>query len=204
MHNRLLVNFGIPDDPGEDSHLLGLVAECLWFELTGGIDSGIGLPVLIEGHDWSVTDPGGDGLAVYRGAGVLQYRLWESKAHGTVAVVRETVNGACTQLKRRALEYLGRYAVVAQRVTDDDELADFLCGLPEMWVNNSPQAGVGVSVAAPDAADATLCFERLPEYFTLDGEAQRGHLNVVAGNLLDFAKLVRAFIWDGAGLCDAP
>ncbi len=204
LRTRLLVNVGTPTEPGQDAHVLGLVAEALWFEITKELDAGLGRPVLLEGHDWSVIDPGGDGLAVYRYDGELHFRLWESKAHDVGDAVRSTVNRACGQLRRRALEYLGRFSVVAQRVGSDEELARFVCELPERWVDNSPTAGVGVSVAAQEAADASLCFERMPEYFAFSADKQEGRLTIVGGELVEFARLVRSFLWQGAGLCSAP
>jgi hypothetical protein len=69
MRVPLLVNVGEPGAEASEDHLVGLVAEALWYELTEDLDLGSGLPVVVEAHDWSVTDHGGDGLAICSTAG---------------------------------------------------------------------------------------------------------------------------------------
>ena len=106
LQAALLENVGSPADPAIDQHLFGLVAEGIWQDVIADTDVGLGTPIRVESHDWSVTDPGGDGLTVYGSNGHYCYRLWESKYHGTDEVLRETVNGACRQVVTRALSYL--------------------------------------------------------------------------------------------------
>ena len=55
----LLQNVGVPESPVTPAHLHGLVAEELWLEVISQHDLGLGIPIRVEGHDWSVTDPGG-------------------------------------------------------------------------------------------------------------------------------------------------
>lgn len=115
----LLENVGTPAAPASTEHLHGLVAEAIWRSVVTETDVGIGIPIRVEGHDWSATDPGGDGLTVYAMGDGYCYRLWESKYHGSGQPVRDTVNDACRQVGTRALSYLARFSLVAQHITDD-------------------------------------------------------------------------------------
>jgi hypothetical protein len=76
----------------------------IWHLLTLENTLRYGIPVRVDGPDWSVTDSGGDGLAVYRPADTLVFRLWESKAHTGDGAVRDVVNGACRQVGSKVLE----------------------------------------------------------------------------------------------------
>ena len=68
-------SIGAPDEPANDEHLEGFVAEHIWHLLTTEDALTFGVPVRVDGPDWSVTDSGGDGLAVYRPDGTLVFRL---------------------------------------------------------------------------------------------------------------------------------
>lgn len=74
----LLQNIGTPATPAPAEHLHGLIAKSVWLEVMEAVDAGLGLPLRVEGHDWSVTDPGGDGLTVYATPRGFCFRLWES------------------------------------------------------------------------------------------------------------------------------
>ncbi len=199
----LLQNVGTPDHPANSDHLRGLVAEEIWLQLIAQRDDlGLGLPIRVEGHDWSVTDPGGDGLTVYSAEGTLAFRLWESKFHGGDDAIRDTVNGACRQVRYRATSYLARFSLIAQRLEEDPPLADFYSRLPEMWVDRDASAGVGVVVAA--AVDpGTTCFSTMPSYFGLDAPRHQGQLNTI-GDCEGFCERVRQVLWKGCGLWNAP
>jgi len=88
-------SIGPPPDGGknEDRHLEGFVAEHIWYLLTTENALTYGVPVRVDGPDWSVTDSGGDGLAVYRSGGALVFRLWESKAHTSDGTARAITEG---------------------------------------------------------------------------------------------------------------
>ena len=182
----------------------GLVAESIWHEVASEIDAGLGLPVRVEGHDWSVTDPGGDGLTVYETSdGGFCFRLWESKHHGTNKPVRRTVNAACTQVQSRALPYLSRFSLIAQQITDDDALARFYGALAERWVDRDPAAGVGISVGTDSNANVSDCFGKVDTYFEMELDQHQAQLHLMA----DYAKLadrVRKEIWKGCGLWTEP
>lgn len=199
----LLQNVGTPEEPADRKHLHGLVAEEIWLQLVPQRnEEGLGLPIRVEGHDWSVTDPGGDGLTVYRTAAGLAFRLWESKYHDANDPVRDTVNGACRQVRDHATSYLARFSLIAQRIADDEHLADFYSRLPQLWVDRDPSAGVGVVVAA-GADPAVTTFDAMPSYFGLMVERHHGQLNMI-GNCETFCDLVRLVLWKGCGLWKEP
>jgi hypothetical protein len=194
----LLQNIGTPTEPASLNHLHGLVAEELWMELVSEVAIGLGVPVLVEGHDYSVTDPGGDGLTIYQLDHGFAFRLWESKYHGTPTQVRETVNEACRQVRDRSLSYLSRFSKIAQTVEEDAALAGFFAILPELWVNDDPSAGVGIAIGASSDAPSDDCFAGMPNFFGFAPARQQGHLSSVPG-FQELAMRVRACIWEGCG-----
>ena len=200
LQESLLENVGTPDAPASDEHLHGFVAESLWLEIVEHVPMGPGTPVRVEGHDWSSTDPGGDGLTIYRQAEDLSFRLWESKYHGADTPVRDSVNLACRQINERALKYLARFSLVEQQITDDRVLALFYSRLPELWANRDPAAGVGIAVSAADA-DGSV-FDRVSNYFELDAAQHQGHLSVT-GDFPGFASKVKESLWSGCGSWNA-
>ena len=200
----LLQNVGTPDDPGNENHLHGLIAESIWLEVIADTDAGLGSPLRIEGHDWSATDPGGDGLTAYPtdDAGFC-FRLWESKHHGANAPVRDTVNGACRQVKSRSLSYLTRFGLIAQQIADDDALAGFYGSLAELWVNHDPATGVGISIGAGSDVDADQCFGNVTSYFDLDLLQHQAQLHLM-GDFRELAGRVRREVWKGCGFWTEP
>ena len=205
MQAALLENVGSPAEPAIDQHLFGLVAEGIWQDVIADTDVGLGTPIRVESHDWSVTDPGGDGLTVYGSNGHYCYRLWESKYHGTDEVLRETVNGACRQVGARALSYLARFSLVAQHLADDQQLAAFYGRLAELWADKDSAAGVGIVVGTDSSREESGegCFEAMTTYFELTAEQHQGHLNLVEG-FRTLAESVRRVLWKGCGLWTEP
>ena len=205
MQAALLENVGSPTEPAIDQHLWGLVAEGIWQGVIADTDVGLGTPIRVESHAWSVTDPGGDGLTVYGSNGHYCYRLWESKYHGNDEVLRGTVNSACRQVETRALSYLARFSLVAQYLADDQQLATFYGRLAELWADKAPAAGVGIVVGTDSSREESGegCFEAMTTYFELTAEQHQGHLNLVDG-FRTFAESVRHALWKGSGLWTEP
>ena len=200
----LLQNIGTPEKRAPDDHLNGLIAEAIWLVVMEAVDAGLGLPLRIEGHDWSATDHGGDGLTVYQTTNGLCFRLWESKHHGSRAAVRrETANLACRQLRNHTLPYLARFSLIAQDLAGDAELAPFYGLLPELWVNRDAAAGVGINVAANGEANAAGDFDNVSSYFDLEPEQHQSVIHLI-GDVVVFADTVRNEIWKGCGLWTAP
>jgi hypothetical protein len=188
-------SIGTPAKKARAEHLEGFVAEHIWHLLTTENALTYGIPVRVDGPDWSVTDSGGDGLAVYRPAGTLVFRLWESKAHTGDGAVRDVVNGACRQVDSKALRYLARFSKVGQSL-DDRELQDFYGRLPELWRRAEREAGAGISVAT--ATDETSdCFGNCPNYWKFTHDDQRQGLVVTIEDYAAFAELVRDELWKG-------
>ena len=201
IQKAVLVNVGSPTEPAPEQHLLGLVAEGVWQGVVAYVDTGLGTPIRVEGHDWSVTDPGGDGLTVYASNGQYCYRLWESKYHGNEGALKNTVNNACRQVGTSALSYLARFSLVAQYLTDDQQLASFYGRLAELWANKDSAAGVGIVVGTDSSREESGdgCFEGMTAYFELTAEQHQGQLNFIDG-FQTFAELVRRALWRGCGL----
>jgi hypothetical protein len=201
--DRLLVDIGSPDKPKDDAHLCGLVGETLLGHLLCTNDRGLGLPVLFEGHDWSVSDPGGDCLAVYKTATGHCFRLWECKSiYGTTAT-GTVVRGAAEQLHRRAAEYLGRFQPVAQRADLSPDVVDFILALEDLWLDDDPAKGAGISVASHSSKRVAGCFSEINTILGLDSDRTHGNF-AAASDFLGFCKDVRAHIWTGAGLWKMP
>jgi hypothetical protein len=188
-------SIGMPPDGASDQHLEGFVAEHIWHLLTLENALAFGAPVRVDGPDWSVTDSGGDGLAIHRVNGTLVFRLWESKAHTADGTVRDVVNGACRQVDSHALRYLARFSKVGQSLADP-ELQRFYGSLLELWRGAARQAGVGISVATKSDATAD-CFGNYPSYWTFAHDDQRQGLVVTIEDYAAFAKRVRQVLWKG-------
>lgn len=188
-------SIGTRAEPADETHLEGFVAEHLWHLLTLENALTYGTPIRVDGPDWSVTDSGGDGLAVYRADEALVFRLWESKAHTGDGAVRDVVNGACRQVGSKALRYLARFSKVGQSL-EDPELRDFYGRLPEMWRRAAREAGGGISVST--ASDAVSdCFGNYAAYWEFTHDDQRQGLVVMIDDFAGFAKLVREDLWKG-------
>jgi hypothetical protein len=188
-------SIGLPPDGGSDEHIEGFVAEHIWHLLTIENALTFGVPVRVDGPDWSVTDSGGDGLAIYRSNETLVFRLWESKAHAAEGAVREVVNGACRQVDSNALRYLARFSTVGQGL-GDPELQQFYGRLLELWRAAAREAGGGISVATTSDATAD-CFGNYPNYWAFGHDDQRQGLVVTIGDYAAFAKQVRQELWNG-------
>ena len=186
---------GTPDSPASAAHLEGFVAEHIWDLLILEDALGFGKPIRVDGPDWSVTDSGGDGLAIQRSAQDLAFRLWESKAHTGSGDVRDVVNKACRQIESNALRYLARFSKVGQSV-DDPDLRLFYAELPERWRNMDRAAGGGVSVATHSSTTED-CFDGFPRYWGFTCDDQRQGLVITIENFSDFSEMVRRQLWKG-------
>ncbi len=189
-------SIGTPAAPAWHEHLEGFVAEHIWHLLTIENALTFGIPVRVDGPDWSVTDSGGDGLAVYRPDGALVFRLWESKAHTGDGTAREVVNGACRQVDSNALRYLARFSKVGQGGLGDPDLQKFYARLPELWRDAAREAGAGISVATASEAISD-CFGNCPSYWQFTHDDQRQGLVVKIDDYAAFATLVRKELWKG-------
>ena len=186
---------------GRVDHLEGFVGEWLWYFLTlenPGDEIAYKIP-----PGFKSTDPGGDGFIVHRlPNNLLMFRLWEMKKFSPTAAVGSqrivgTVERAYSQLNSKALEYLARITATEQEVANP-ELEEFLGMLPDLWVDASPQAAAGVSVATSTNFLELDCFNdfgnRFPKF------TQPIRLKGMLTGVLDFSRLsvlVQEYIWKG-------
>lgn len=193
--NRLNIDLGTREEPRQDSHLCGLVAETILSELVEFGDREEGLPVFFEGHDWSVTDPGGDCLAIFRDPDGLIFRLWESKAiYGETQTAKRVINDAAAQLHERAAEYLGRFEPVAARSQLDPEVSEFILNLSDEWLDDGRSKGAGVAVASSRDLRTDNCFAGVASKLELPGNKTMGNFSAMP-NYLQFCRTVRDFAW---------
>lgn len=188
-------SIGMPPDGASDEHIEGFVAEHIWHLLTLEDALTFGVPVRVDEPDWSVTDSGGDGLAIYRSNGTLVFRLWESKAHTGEGTVRDVVNGACRQVNSNAMRYLARFSKVGQGL-GDPEMQQFYGRLLELWRAAAREAGGGISVATKSDVIAD-CFGNYRSYWAFGNDDQRQGLVVTIEDYAAFAKQVRQELWNG-------
>lgn len=191
----LNIDLGTPDGPRPDSHMCGLVAETMLGHFLQETDRGDGLPVRFEGHDWSVTDPGGDCLAIYPPSGQWKFVLWESKVvYGATSTASVAASGAAEQLHKRAAEYLGRFAAVASRLELGPDLHNFFLELPDLWLDDAPTKAAGIGLATDATRRCAGVFSKAPEKLKMDAERVTANFTGL-GRFLDFAKQVRSVVW---------
>jgi hypothetical protein len=188
---------GTPDRPKPADQIEALVAEHLWlfFMEVHRVDEDI---VHIEGPSFLVTEPGGDGLTIHRGANsAYAFRLWEIKKHSAGTRMTAAVTKAYGQLESNAAEYLARYSLIGQ-YQQDVNLARFYGSLLELWLKADAAAAIGVAVATNHASVATKCFttiaKRFPDFLT--PPRLRG-LVASLDDLQSFGAQVRDAIWSG-------
>ena len=195
----LLQDLGSREEPASNERLHGFVEEAIWRE-NATTDFGRGCPIRIEGNGWSVTETGGDGLCVYENDGrEFSFSLWECKFHGSDQPVRDTVNRGCRQLRNNGLEYLSRFALVAQETAGENQsLARFYARMPWHWLNKTGQVLVGVSVGMSLPIQSGQ-FANMHTYFGLAPSRHDGHIHA-APDFHALANAVRETIWRGCGL----
>jgi hypothetical protein len=191
--------FGTPESPVPGDHLEGHVAEVLWHLLTLEAAQDGRTLRNAEGPSFSVTETGGDGLAIWQlDSGGLIFRLWEIKKDTGAGHISRTISRACQQLVRRSEEYLAKYASVGSR-QHTGELGRFYGLLLDLWVDDDEAAGAAVSIATSrNKAPVRRSFGTLVSTFPEKGRDGRLEGLVVAiADFGDFAALVRSYVWIG-------
>jgi hypothetical protein len=185
---------GLPARPLPDDHLQGHVAEYVWYLLAQeNLPTGLTLRT-IEGPGFSVTTPGGDGLAVYqRHDAVLVFRLWEIKKHESTAHLSRTVARAYKQLDKNADVYLAELTTLAENY--EPEIAQLYAALSDLWLDRDERAGAGVAVSTSDGHLPTRCFGTMHRSFPeLSIEQMQGFV-IALGDFPAFARAVRDRVW---------
>jgi hypothetical protein len=197
--------FGTPEYPVPADHLEGHVAEVLWHLLTLEAQDAGRVLRNAEGPSFSVTETGGDGLAIWQlDSGGLVFRLWEIKKDTGAGHISRTISRACRQLERRSEEYLAKYASVGSR-QHSGELARFYGLLLDLWVDDDQAAGAAVSIATSRGkAPVRRSFGPLVSTFPEKGRDGRLEGLVVAiADFGEFAALVRSYVWRGHSISAA-
>ena len=182
-------------------HLEGFVGEWLWYFFNIEKQSDAIVHIVIPG--FKSTDPGGDGLIIHRLTnGQLLFRLWEMKkfsprAENSTQQLSATVRNAYSQLNLKATEYLARITATEQE-SDDSEIEEFIGMLPDLWIDSSPQASAGVSIATSLRHASENCFNDFGQQFPRFTNPVR-LLGMLTG-INDFSALavkVKENVWKG-------
>ena len=186
--------FGLPARQLPADHLQGHVAEYVWYILAQeNLPDGLTLRA-IEGPSFSVTTPGGDGLAVYqRNDAVLVFRLSEIKKHESGMHLSRTVARAYKQLDKNAEVYLAELTTLAERY--DADIARLYAALSDLWIDRDERAGAGVAVSTSDGSLPTRCFGTMHSTFPDLSVEQLDGLVVALGDFSAFAEGVRDQVW---------
>ncbi|MBK8903105.1 MAG: hypothetical protein IPM53_18085 [Anaerolineaceae bacterium] len=199
----LVPTFGDPDegnDPNID-HLEGFVGEWLWYFIC--TENPIDTIIHKVPPGFKSTDPGGDALLIHRLLNdELLFRLWEMKKFAprkdeSGQQIDATVNRAYSQLNSKALEYLARITATEQEL-NDPEVEEFVGKLVELWIDASPQAAAGVSIATSSEHTSQSCFDNFGLQFPRLTNPNR-LLGMLTGieDFSKFAVLVKEYVWKG-------
>ena len=190
--------FGLPEAPPEPAHLRGWIAEFIWFRLAASLPShGTREVQHIEGPSFHATEPGGDGLVVWRDDHhkELCFSLWEIKHYTGSRSVSPTIKDAYDQLDVRALEYLAKFTSI-EAIANDPELAPLSAEMVDLWGDADDRCSVGVAVATSAARVPRKCFTTMGKHFPqFDREGQLEGLIAGVGAFVDFCDAVRDRVW---------
>lgn len=189
--------FGVPERPtSEDDHLIGHIAEWLWYLNALETISWTRSIELLEPPKFNVTEPGADGFVVFSdtATGQTSYRLWEIKKHTGNSHVSSTIGTAYTQLTTNAMRYLAQQ--VSVHSDQPGAVGDLCKQLVDLWVECSDRAGAGVGVASGTTSPPTRCFTTMGNHFP--GFIAAGQLEGLLLVIEDFeglAREVRSYLW---------
>lgn len=196
--------WGTPEEPQAVpmDHIEAFVAEMLWYFLCPEVS--LEEVIEIQPPHFKSTDPGADGLVIHRVMDdYLMFRLWEIKkfvkrSANSSTSISSTVNKAYSQLDLHAMEYLARYTTIGQESSRDPELRKFYGRLPELWIEESHQAAVGVSVTTSLDLIPQSCFSTFGKQFPGFVNPARLQATLSAiGDFTEFSKTVRRYVWKG-------
>ncbi|WP_165825661.1 hypothetical protein [Actinomycetospora cinnamomea] len=191
--------FGTPATPKPDSHVCGWVAEFLWYCISAEERHREGRSLArLEGPGLHATEPGGDGLAIWRKehGGELSFCLWEIKNSVGSAAVSATVKRAYDQLGDRATEYLAKMTAIAASLDYDPQMQQLYAGLVDLWVDDDEQSAAGIAVGTHSAKAPQQCFSTMHQYFPgKRRDWQLEGLVVAISDFESFSEEVRANVW---------
>ena len=148
--------FGLPPHGKSEDHLIGHVAEWMWFLHASEIHDPTRTPVVLEPPKFNVTEPGADGFIVFHetATGEHHYRLWELKKHTAAGPVSDTVGNAYDQLHKKALSYLAQQVSIYS--TNSGPVGELCSQLVDFWLDSHERAGVGIGVTTSSAPPARI------------------------------------------------
>lgn len=187
--------FGLPPHGKSEDHLIGHVAEWMWFLHTSEIVDPTRTPVVLEAPKFNVTEPGADGFIVFHDTATDEhhYRLWELKKHTASGPVSATVTSAYNQLDQKAMRYLAQQ--VSIHSTTAGPIGELCSQLVDFWLECHDRAGVGVGVTTASAPPST-CFTTMGKRFPgFDKPGQLEGLLISVEDLAEIAKDVRGYLW---------
>lgn len=188
--------FGLPPDGKSKIHLVGHVAEWLWYlHSLESVATGRSI-ALLDAPKFNVTEPGADGFIVFSDTttGETSFRLWEVKQHIGASAISDTVNEAYGQLNNHAMRYLAQLTNVYS--VRPDAVGELCKQLVDYWIDCHERAGVGVGVASSTTSAPSRCFTTMGKQFP--GFNQAGQLEGLLLAVEDLDKLaldVRGYLW---------
>jgi len=188
--------FGLPPDGKSEDHLVGHVAEWMWFLHASETVDPARTPVVLEPPKFNVIEPGADGFIVFNetATGEHFFRLWELKKHTATTPVSSTVSIAYGQLRTKALRYLAQQVSVYSR--KDGPVGELCSRLVEFWIECHDRAGAGVGVTSATTPPPKQCFTTMGKQFPgFDKPGQLEGLLLAVEDLLEIAKDVRGYLW---------
>jgi hypothetical protein len=191
-------SIGLPGQPATYKELQAVVAEYLWYEIVRNRQE---VHELVDIHAPSlhVTEPGGDGLALYQSAyGSYIFRLWEVKKHTGSGAATSKINKASKQLESKGAEYLAKLSKVGQeRDHEYPGLSGYYAELVRKWIDASDDVHAGVSVSKDDHTIVTdnpigIMKRHLPR---LSGQQQLSAIIISIPSFVELTEKVREALW---------
>lgn len=194
-------SLGIETDPLPEEQVQALVAETLWYEIVSNTQANEGLPIKVEEPHFTVTEPGGDGLAVYRKAdGGYLFRLWEVKKHNSDSNATHKITKGSEQLRDNGAGYLAKWSKIEQEVDHTHPgLSLFYARLVNMWIAASPDAKAGISVTKKGSSSITTTpiASARAKLTRLVHDSQVEAMVISIPDFTLLASKVRRIIWNG-------
>jgi hypothetical protein len=192
-------SFGTSEHPLPMNQVEAVVAETLWYHITKNTETVSGIPIRIEEPHFTVTEPGGDGLAVYDDGGCTYfYRLWEIKKHSTDTSSTTKITQAAKQLNVKGLEYLVKLSKIDQELDySHPGLSEFYAGLVEKWYDGAEDSKAGISVSKKLASQITQTpITQAKPHLPNHGRANQLEAMIISiPDLSSLATKVREVIW---------
>ncbi|NYJ15516.1 hypothetical protein [Nesterenkonia sandarakina] len=188
--------FGLPPEGKSEDHLVGHVAEWMWYLHASETVDPVRTPVVLEPPKFNVTEPGADGFIVFHETVTDEYyyRLWELKKHTAFGPVSSTVGTAYHQLRTNAMRYLAQQVSIYS--TTEGPIGELCSNLVEFWLESHERAGAGVGVTSATIPPPSTCFTTMGQQFP--GFVKPGQLEgllLAVEDLVEIAKDVRGYLW---------